>query len=232
MVLGTNCKVVTDLDFCDEIQYAVPGNDDKFNNTALAKKYDDYARQMYANFETVVAQIPCENPNDSLYSLARNCTDCKNAYKRWLCTVSIPRCEDFLSESVYGVIRNAGQAFPNGTSLPDDQRKTLSQKPYFNSSRNKFIDEEIQPGPYKEVLPCEDVCYEVVQSCPASIGFRCPQPFMTMFNYSYGQRNLETDAVTCNYPGESRTKFSSAALLLPTRVALGLVPFVVGWAIL
>lgn len=231
-MIGTNCKVVTDLDFCNEIQYAVPGNDEKFNNTALAKVYDDYARNMYSNFEKVMMQIPCENPPDSQYSLARTCDSCKTAYKRWLCTVSVPRCEDFMSRNRFSITRNVGQPFPNGSRIPDDQRKELEQWPYNNASRNKFIDETIQPGPYKEVLPCEDLCYEVVQSCPAAIGFRCPQPYMPSFNVSYGQRSPDSALVACNYPGEARTKFNSAVLLLPARMPLGIIPFAMAWAML
>ncbi|CAM1508481.1 Fc.00g053290.m01.CDS01 [Cosmosporella sp. VM-42] len=222
---GTNCKVVTDLDFCDEIQYAVPGNDNKFNNTELAKVYDDYAKDMYSNFEKVLQQIPCESPPESAYSLARGCKQCREAYKRWLCTVSIPRCEDLMSNGSYGMIRNIGQAFPNGTKASDEMKQEFGRKPAFNASRNVFIDTTIQPGPYREILPCEDLCYEVVQACPAAMGFGCPQPYMTSFNLSYGQRIPDSTAVTCNYPGEARTKVSSASSVLPG-LSLGMVSLI------
>lgn len=171
---------------------------------------------MYSNFEKVMMQIACEAPDTSLYSLARNCNDCRAAYKRWLCTVSIPRCEDILSNSPFSVPRNAGQAFPNGSSLPDEVKNALVQFPYSKVSRNKFIDAEIQPGPYREILPCEDVCYEVVQSCPAAIGFTCPQPGLIGFNVSYGRRGQNGSTVWCNYPGEPRTPLSGASTLLPS----------------
>ncbi|KAM5342698.1 hypothetical protein ACJ41O_013664 [Fusarium nematophilum] len=223
---GTNCKVVTDLEFCNETQYAVPGNDKGFNNTELAKVYDDYARDMYANFEKVLAQIACEVPPESAYSLTRNCNDCREAYKRWLCTVSIPRCVDFMSSSKYGIERNAFQAFPNGTKLPDELRKDFINKPSNNASRNAWIDTKIKPGPYKEILPCEDICYDVVQSCPAAIGFACPLPGYPSFNVSYGRRD-NSMAVTCNYPGEARTKISAAGTVLPSAVLLGIVPLMI-----
>ncbi|RDA86547.1 hypothetical protein CP532_1906 [Ophiocordyceps camponoti-leonardi (nom. inval.)] len=213
-ITGSNCKIVTDLEFCDEIQYAVPGNDRRFNNTALGKAYDDYARKMYANFEKVMMQIPCEAPRTSLYSLARTCKDCKAAYKKWLCTVSMPRCEDFGSNSKFTLARNVGQVFPNGTKLAPELRLPLEQKPFSNSSRSKFIDEQIQPGPYKEILPCEDLCYEVVQSCPAKIGFKCPRPEFPGFDTSYGRRDEDPATVTCNFPGEPRTPMSGGKALL------------------
>ncbi|KJZ75556.1 hypothetical protein HIM_05019 [Hirsutella minnesotensis 3608] len=219
-ISGTNCKIVTDLSFCTEIQYAVPGNDNKFNNTALAKAYDDQAKAMYANFEKVMMQIPCEAPRIALYSLSRNCDDCKAAYKKWLCSVMMPRCEDFGSSNAFALERNAGQPFPNGTQLPDSVKAVLADRPFSMASRNKFIDETIQPGPYKEVLPCEDLCYEVVQSCPAKIGFKCPQPDMVSFNSSYGLRGLNGSTVSCNYPGEARTPLSAARTLLPSLALL------------
>ncbi|UNI19129.1 stretch-activated cation channel mid1 [Purpureocillium takamizusanense] len=211
-VSRTNCQVVTDLEFCDEIQYAVPGNSNKFNNTALAKAYDDYAKSMYANFEKVMMQIPCEAGRTSRYSLAKTCDDCRTAYKRWLCSVSIPRCEDLGSSNAFALVRNAGQAFPNGTKMSDSG---FENKPYSMVSRNVFIDQKIEPGPYKEMLPCEDICYNVVQNCPAKIGFRCPQPKLVAFNYSYGRRDSNGSTVACNYPGEARTPMSTAMRTIP-----------------
>lgn len=215
-ISGSSCKIVTDLEFCNEIQYAVPGNDRRFNNTGLGKAYDDYARKMYANFEKVMMQIPCDAPRTSLYSLARTCDDCKAAYKKWLCTVIMPRCEDFAASSNrFALARNVGQAFPNGTKLAPDVRLSLEQKPASNSSRNKFIDQEVQPGPYKEVLPCEDLCYEVVQSCPARIGFKCPRPEFPGFETSYGRRDQDASTVSCNFAGEARTPINGGSVLLP-----------------
>ncbi|KAG6074902.1 hypothetical protein E4U15_005915 [Claviceps sp. LM218 group G6] len=229
-----NCKVVTDLEFCDEIQYAVPGNDGKFNNTELAKTYDKQAKSIYDNFLKVMQQIQCEADRTSRYSLARTCEDCKRAYKRWLCTVSLPRCEDFLSGSPFSVVRNVNQAFPNGTFLPADIRQELAKLPSQNASRNAFIDQTIQPGPYNELMPCEDICYQVVQSCPAAIQFKCPQPGMYGFNMTYGVRVANSTVVSCNFPGEARTPTSAGTVAMPglvlvAWVALFLLGLLVVW---
>ncbi|KAG5929574.1 hypothetical protein E4U42_005389 [Claviceps africana] len=218
-----NCKVVTDLEFCDEIQYAVPGNDGKYNNTELAKAYDLQAKSMYDNFLKVMQQIPCEADRTSRYSLARTCDDCKRAYKRWLCTVSLPRCEDLHTSSPFSVIRNVNQALPNGTFLPAELRQKLGRVPSQNASRSSFIDQTIRPGPYYELLPCEDICYQVVQSCPAAIQFQCPQPGMHGFNVTYGVRSRDNTVVSCNYPGEARTRISGGTAAVPD---LALVTFV------
>ncbi|SPO00699.1 related to Ca2+ channel [Cephalotrichum gorgonifer] len=210
---GDNCRVITDLDFCTEVEYAVPANDNKFNTTSLAKKYDDYARTMYSNFEKAIQQIPCEAPVTSKYSLARSCDDCKIAYKNWLCTVAIPRCEDFSSNNPYALIRNAEQAFPNGTSLDESVINGIGRdKPALLHSRNAWIDEEIAPGPYKEILPCDDVCYHLVQSCPAAMGFGCPLPNGDdeMFWGSYAQR--KDGEQSCSMPPSSSFVGGAATL--------------------
>ena len=224
---------MTDLDFCDEIQYAVPGNDKNFNNTELAKAYDDHAKQIYANFEKVMMQIPCEADSTSRYSLIRDCDDCKEAYKRWLCTVSIPRCEDFTSTNSFALLRNANQSYPNGTKLSDQEMVKLFDMPYHQTSRNSFIDKTIQPGPYKEVLPCEDLCYDVVQSCPAVIGFNCPIPGMQGFNTSYGRRDNDGSTVSCNYPGEARTPMNAGVIRGPSVFLLStcMLVFVAFWGL-
>lgn len=61
------------------------------------------------------------------------------------------------------------------------------------------------PGPYKEVLPCEDLCYNLTQSCPSALGFTCPRPGMTGFEQSYGLRGAqdENGEIYCNYPGSA-----------------------------
>lgn len=187
----------------------------------MAKIYDDYAKEMYSNFEKIMMQIPCETWTTSKYSLARDCDDCRDAYKRWLCTVAIPRCEDYSSPNKYSIVRNVGKPFPNGTLVPDEERDKLMKYRRYNESRNSFIDEKIKPGPYKEIMPCEELCYEVVQSCPAAIGFQCPLPGMTAFDYSYARR-VDSEEVSCNYPGEPRTRDSRAGTAAPSMLLLGI----------
>lgn len=178
---------------------------------------------MYSYFEKIMMQIPCETDSTSKYSLVRDCDNCKDAYKRWLCTVAIPRCEDYTSNNTFAFVRNAGQPFPNGTMLPDEVREEYEKHKWSNSSRNAFIDDRIAPGPYKEILPCDDLCYEVVQACPSAIGFGCPRPGRPEFDASYGKRVDGSDFVSCTYPGEARTRFSAAGTVTPQMFVLGAV---------
>lgn len=62
-----------------------------------------------------------------------------------------------------------------------------------------MIDREIKPGPYKELLPCEDLCFDIVRSCPAQLGFVCPEG--PQRDTQYGKRGTEKNPLKCNFPG-------------------------------
>ncbi|KAG0648593.1 Calcium influx-promoting ehs1 [Hyphodiscus hymeniophilus] len=212
-----NCGVIFDLSFCTQTAYAVPSNPQNFPNfTALAAFYDNATLANYQIFEKVLAQIPCETTSSAQYSLARTCTDCAAAYKEWLCSVTIPRCTDFSSDLSWLQERAMGQPFPNGTFLPEAQISFANNSVPLNSSRNPSIDDFVTPGPYKEVLPCDDLCHQLVQSCPASMGFSCPRPGRIGYNSSYGQMPDpkipgQIGQITCNYPGAAYDQLSGAA---------------------
>ncbi|KAI1391190.1 stretch-activated Ca2+-permeable channel component-domain-containing protein [Hypoxylon trugodes] len=160
------CTFIFNLTLCTDTQYAVPGNLKNFPNaTALASFYENYTQTMWDNFDKALQQVPCEAASTAQYSLARNCNDCKNAYKNWLCSVAIPRCEDFSSpDRQYLQIRNVAAPFSDGTFVNETIREKYQYYKAYNSSRNPIIDEVVQPGPYKEILPCDDLCYELVQT--------------------------------------------------------------------
>lgn len=216
------CTFIFNLTFCSETAYAVPGNPAKFADaTELGKFYDDYAAEVFDGFNKSMQQIACETENSAMYSLARNCDDCRDAYKTWLCSVTIPRCEDFSKTADYLQMRNINQPFLDGTTVPSNITDQYGQSRAFNQSRVLRIDEQIQPGPYKEVLPCDELCYDIVQSCPAELGFSCPTPGMLGFNTSYGTKQNDADAnITCNYPGASHVASQANVN------ELGLVPVV------
>lgn len=215
--LAVNCALITDLSFCDQVAYSVPTNPiGIYNDTAvLAAFYDNTTSQYYDIFQKVLAQTPCETTSSAQYSLARTCGDCADAYKTWICAVMIPRCTDFSSTDPWLQRRAMGQPFPNGTFLNQTDVLAASLSQALNGSRNPFIDGTVPsslvpivPGPYKEVLPCENLCYNLVQSCPASMQLNCPRPGVLGFNESYGilpkgnaDENGRITNLTCNYPG-------------------------------
>jgi calcium channel MID1 len=213
LVLDGACTFIFNLTVCTETRYAVPGNSTKYpNGTALAAFYDDYTRTMWDNFDKVLQQTPCEAPPTQKYSLAKGCDDCKQAYKDWLCSVAIPRCEDFSSPDETLLMRNINAAFPDGSLVDQKIRTQLGQFRAYNSSRNVEIDTEVEPGPYKEVLPCDYLCYDLVKSCPASMGFSCPLPNSKYsFNTSYATQNRKKP-LSCNYPGSVHLPSTATAV--------------------
>lgn len=214
-----NCALVYNLSFCSEVAYAVPSNPENYSPSdglaALGKVYDTYASEMYQYFNYSLQQVACNTTPSAQYSLARNCDDCARAYKQWLCAVTIPRCEDWNNDASYLARRNMAQNWPNGTepswiSSPNSSESVLMNV-QTNSSRNaQIIDQIIQPGPYKEVLPCIDLCYDIVQSCPAILGFYCPENKYT--NMSYGHRSSDPGIISCSYLGAAYY-LSSAPLM-------------------
>ena len=243
--VGGNCALMFNLSFCDEVAYAVPSNPNRHNITSLRQLFDNYTSTYYQNFNYSLQQIPCNTTSDAQYSLAKGCDDCAAAYKEWLCAVSIPRCEDYSRTDGFLLPRNVGQQFYNNDSYlpisvtnasyhPMSDAPTLDGSPAFqqtllsslatNSSRNPdLIDQQIMPGPYKEVLPCEDLCWGLVQSCPASLGFGCPYPGRGL-EAGYGKRS-PNGSITCSYLGAVYDINAGSSLVAPWFRALALAAF-------
>jgi len=216
-----NCEIIYDLPFCSEVAYAVPSNPTIFGNLDLKNFYDDLAAKWWKNFTYSLQQVQCNASSAAAYSLVRNCDDCSAAYKNWLCAVTIPRCMDRSSGLSYLAERSSNKLFWNNTSsawqkhpfMPKlaqgemdewtstggwlkNGNQTTSRVP----SRNTKIDEIVKPGAYKEVRPCKDLCWTLVQSCPSQLGFTCPRDFTWGKEMSYGERDGGGD-VTCSYLG-------------------------------
>ncbi|KAK3995661.1 stretch-activated Ca2+-permeable channel component-domain-containing protein [Cladorrhinum sp. PSN332] len=207
-----NCALITDLEFCNEVAYSVPHNpnNEQFKTIReLAVWYDTFAKINYENFNKSLSQIQCEAPSSQKYSLVRDCADCARAYKNWLCTVAIPRCEGFDNNDSWLQPRAVFQPFPNGERLSEEvlaQFRPFENRKSINGSRSSRIDEVIKPGPHKELLPCDWLCYDLVRNCPARLGFGCPQPDGYGFKGNYGQPPKEAGKTpTCNFQGAVHT---------------------------
>ncbi|ORY10586.1 stretch-activated Ca2+-permeable channel component-domain-containing protein [Clohesyomyces aquaticus] len=200
----SSCQVIFNLKFCTEVAYAVPSSPTFQNNsTGLAALYDDRAAAYFTNFSNSLAQIACDTTGTAQYSLAKTCANCSHDYKEWLCSVLMPRCKDFSDPDPWLIDRNVGTPFPNGT-FPyqgnlSNENEAKRRRLAYNQSRNPMIDDDIKPGPYKELLPCEDLCFDIVRSCPAALGFSCPEG--RMGEMSYGRRLGDGRNLTCNFPG-------------------------------
>ena len=235
MFLGPNCALLYDLDFCSEVAYAVPSNAELANNQSqLASYYDNHTSHLLGNFNKSIAQIPCNTTSSAQYSLAVTCDDCRTAYKNWLCAVSIPRCEDFDNTASYlqpravnqtFIDETYGNRFTNDPSLSTHNKSVMSM----NSSRAHRIDQDIKPGPYKELLPCKDLCYSLVRSCPASLGFSCPLEGHGL-DQSYGKHTaLGHGQYACSAPFAyllSAASSAPQACFRPVMTALAVLTFI------
>lgn len=223
-----NCAIIYNLSFCTDTAYAVPYNPNlKLDNVGLAKKYDERANESYQNFSRSLQQIPCNTTDDASYSLVRNCTDCAAAYKSWLCAVTIPRCQDFSSPELFQP-RSLAYPFWNDTTATPYVRNITTLSARNKSARNPWIDQEIKPGPWKEILPCKDLCYNLVRSCPASLGFSCPRD--RWLNWNYG--NEPDRFFACNDPTMAWLEKNAASrgrgLTLWLLVAVAILSIILG----
>jgi calcium channel MID1 len=219
-----NCQIIYNLPFCSEVAYAVPSNPTIFSNlTNLTTFYDDIANNWWNKFSYSLQQIQCNATSSAEFSLVRDCDDCAGSYKNWLCAVTIPRCMDYSSTLPYLASRSSTKLFWNETANGWQKHPfmpLLNQTQVDNfvrsggweagaggnqstskvSSRNPKIDEIVKPGAYKEVKPCKDLCWSLVQGCPSPLGFQCPRDGSWGKEMSYGERDGEGD-VTCSYLG-------------------------------
>ncbi|KAI9791934.1 MAG: stretch-activated cation channel mid1, partial [Peltula sp. TS41687] len=166
---SSSCTLLHSLSFCTAIAYAVPSNPDTHQTLSdLRSTYDQHASSLYQNFSYALAQIPCETTPSARYSLAASCDDCAAAYKAWLCAVSIPRC--FTGDA-------AGVAVEDQTAKEEEKKKktTWLRERRPGQSRNEMVDRVIRPETYTEVLPCAELCWDLVRACPAELGFECPR---------------------------------------------------------
>lgn len=206
----------------------------KLNDTGLRLLYDKQAETLYQNFSNSLDQIACDTASTAQYSLARTCNDCRRDYKSWLCSVLIPRCEDWTATDPWLQERNintpfADGTFPHGNNQTKEFNTTIRERFAYNRSRNPMIDQSIKPGPYKELLPCDDLCFDLVRSCPAKLGFACPNS--PAKELSYGTRN--PDSLKCNFPGAvvdlSPFKAGARALMVELGLLVLLVTFAIVW---
>jgi len=170
---SNNCQLVFNLPFCTETAYAAPANPNILNSSALNSFYDTLASNLFANFSTTLQLQACNTTQSAQYSLFPNCTTCQQAYKNWLCAVTIPRCADVTDPAPY-----------------------LFERPV-NTSRQPLIDQVVQPGAYKEFMPCSDLCWGIEQNCPSTLQFQCPIPGSLAMQQSYVE---DKTGKTCNAP--------------------------------
>lgn len=174
------CSLIFGLDFCSDVAYSVPTSSFSVGNkTLMAQTYDHIAKALYSNFSKALQVVSCDADKDARYSPIMTCEDCAEAYRDWVCAVSIPRCSTLSYE--YFTYRDKTQ------------------------NRNDYLNKYIKPlDDYYEILPCIDMCYTLVRNCPSDFGFACPNDKSTK-DLLYESYNfyMDVDYATCNYIGNS-----------------------------
>lgn len=229
--IDANCRIIYDLPFCDQVAYSVPTNPGTFataNMWDIANQYDAQAKEKFGPFDTALSQFNCETTQ---YSLVRNCTDCYRDYKTWLCSVSIPRCTD---SSASADLSQGTDDVPTAPALRDISA---------NASRNPWVDETMKPGEWTELLPCIDLCYHVVQSCPPFLQFFCPTADLATVQYGYWQSgsaavngsvfHFDINNPTCNRMGVNPALLTLSGVNHLKVAGLALIgPLFIAWLLL
>ncbi|SJX66232.1 related to Calcium influx promoting protein ehs1 [Sporisorium reilianum f. sp. reilianum] len=174
-----NCRLVFDVPFCPNVAYSIPVNPSISTTTALSV-IEGFVDPQYSNFSTTIDTFPCGSREFGMYSYVQTCDNCKKSYQDWLCAVAMPRCTDPLQDP-----DTQSRATQDGTELTGAptglNTGLLSYIVNRNGngtsalkSRQPFIDQQLRPGFYGELLPCIYTCYFVERTCPPLIQWACP----------------------------------------------------------
>lgn len=195
---GFSCSLVHSLPYCPGASWSIPLAPPPAPKTAhdastLPTNLTNAILSYMTNFTTSLLTHPCGR---DYYSPLVTCADCQEAYRKWLCTVSLPRC---------------GEARPDdptasGSSRRKRQQSTLSSlagsfKIFGSDDSSQVPISALSPQPstvpprnpnmppfssnYNQLLPCLETCTAVDRACPIKLGFKCPVKKFTA-SQSYG----------------------------------------------
>ncbi|KAK0200410.1 stretch-activated cation channel Mid1 [Desarmillaria ectypa] len=158
-----SCPLLSNLPYCPNIAYAVPlsqpSPQSTYDSTNLPSQISDPLISSLTNFTTTLTTFACGRDD---YSPLVSCNDCQREYRRWLCTISFPRCGEANSNNGTMVASNGAQkVFSALLSQPTTVAPRNSNFPSFNDT-------------YTALLPCLERCNAADRACPSFLGFRCP----------------------------------------------------------
>lgn len=172
LVGSFSCPLVHSLPYCPSVSFAAPLPAPAFPNvahdsTTLPNSLTDPLLSYLTNFTTSLLTFACGR---DLYSPLQSCADCQRAYRKWLCTISFPRCAEFATTTT--TTGNAQQVFP--ALIPQPSGTTPRNPNLANASYS-----------YVQLLPCIETCTATDRACPNFLGFQCPVVAFNA-NDSYG----------------------------------------------
>ncbi|KAH9014589.1 stretch-activated cation channel Mid1 [Lactarius deliciosus] len=171
-----SCQLVHALPYCPTTAYAVPLPAPPalalaYNSSNLPASLTTPLFGYLTNFTTSLLTTACGR---DAYSPLQSCADCQAAYRRWLCSISLPRCGEFpQTPSDPQQQQQQTLAVPTPALVPQTSGMTPRNAALGNA------------GNYTALLPCIETCNAVDRACPVFLGFRCPLPRFTAYA-SYG----------------------------------------------
>ncbi|KAK0187108.1 stretch-activated Ca2+-permeable channel component-domain-containing protein [Armillaria mellea] len=158
-----SCPLLSNLPYCPNIAYAVPlpqlPQQLTYDSTNLPSQVSNPLISSLTNFTTTLTTFACGRDD---YSPLVSCNNCQQEYRRWLCTISFPRCGEANSNNGTIVASNGAQkVFSALLSQPTTVAPRNSNFPPFNET-------------YTALLPCLERCNAADRACPSFLGFRCP----------------------------------------------------------
>ncbi|GAA5862046.1 hypothetical protein JCM3774_006151 [Rhodotorula dairenensis] len=195
-----SCRLVFNVPACPSVAYAVPAPH-SIGTSQLISYFNETVSASLANFSRTLTTFPCDKEPYGLYSVVSKCADCLDAYRDYVCAVTMPRCDDApptvaLNNSVPDTYDSNGELIASWL-LPDSYQTSLvradpfaSRTPLFGPANlssifpflfnqsyppdpDNLVDES--PFPYNEIPPCLDVCNLVQARCPPFLQFVCPK---------------------------------------------------------
>ncbi|KAI8995212.1 stretch-activated Ca2+-permeable channel component-domain-containing protein [Trametes punicea] len=152
-----NCPLVHSLPFCPTVGYAVP---------------------LAAPGGITTAHTAATIPGTPLVT----CADCQDAYRRWLCVVSFPRCGESPNATITttATTSTTPAVAGGGAQVPLPALQPVKAgAPQRNPVLPPFA------SAYEALLPCLETCNAADRACPNFLGFKCPLPRFTA-GESYG----------------------------------------------
>ena len=174
IVASFSCQLVHGLPYCPSTAYSIPLPEPPegapaYNTSNLPSTLATPLLAYLSNFTASLLTTACGRDH---YSPIQTCADCQDAYRRWLCAVSLPRCGEF----------------PQNQQQQQQQQQqplqpALSPQPSGTASRIAALGNSTG---YTALLPCIETCNAADRACPIFLGFRCPEGKTTSAQSSYG----------------------------------------------
>lgn len=171
-----SCQLVHALPYCPKTAYAVPlpeppDNAPAYNASNLPDTLAAPLLAYLSNFTTSLLTLACGRDH---YSPLKTCADCQEAYRHWLCAISLPRCGEFPSTTQPQQLQEQQHLLQQPALLPQPSGTTPRNAALGNSTG------------YTALLPCIETCNAADRACPIFLGFRCPSGESTTAQASYG----------------------------------------------